>query len=57
MLHIVKKMGSHFEQQLEKNCSARREARRQQNHVILTFELSGDMQENESPARYNAEFI
>lgn len=28
--------------------SARREARREQNHVILTFELSGYMQENES---------
>lgn len=36
--------------------SARREERREQKHVILTFELSGDMQGNESLAHYNAEY-
>lgn len=48
-------MERRFEEQLGKS-SARREARREHNHVILTFELSGDMQENKILAHYNAEF-
>lgn len=51
--HIVKEMERRCEEQLRKS-SARREARREQNHVILTFELSGDMKENESLAHYEA---
>lgn len=52
---VVKELERRFEEQLGKS-SARREARGEQNHVILTFELSGDMQENESLALYNAEY-
>lgn len=33
-----------------KNTSARGEAKRERNHIIITFELSEDIQENESKA-------